>query len=539
MHPKKLDIPPHEYRYVTVYFAPKAIKGFAAMFEAQVENGSNPKTRRYTCLLRGEGTLPTLTLEQPTEFNADGQPFIKFPRILRAKKNTSTILLKNNGIIPATGRIDFSQHQAFKVEGGSRVFTLEPHKAESFTVVFNPREVGEFSHAVGLKVQQNPFENYQVALTGESYMEDIVYERLPGDHEDQLHFPDGPLGSSRTVTFTLRNLSDKHYHFEWPEGLEGVAVSPAVGHLHAKQTKEILVTFQSDSPLTYSSQDFSVKVSPITYPGEPQDWDDRMTMVQYPDDPAVAPSSRGGSAGSGGGRKGSGKGKTKEKGGKKGEKKPETPPQPTDGPITVVAPEPECTHDSAATKALPLTLFAVADMAKPECDRTPINFRPTMMFQTRAFTFPLQNTSTAQMDFKMRIATLDGETDVGSIYEVNLPYPAAAFLKKESPPCLLQCCNSQEYGNLRATMSLFVMISDPGFRVVCPLHRLSLKEGLWRPAGVLISLCGSRLWRLSMPGACSWQISPTLKRASSLSHGSSMGASSAHGATLRCRTATT
>lgn len=110
VHPKKLDIPPHEYRYVTVYFAPKAIKSFAAMFEAVVENGGDPATRRFTCELRGEGTLPTLTLEEPVNFNEAGQPCITFPRLLRGKKALATILLKNNGIIPATGRLDFTNH---------------------------------------------------------------------------------------------------------------------------------------------------------------------------------------------------------------------------------------------------------------------------------------------------------------------------------------------------------------------------------------------------------------------------------------------
>lgn len=47
VHPKRLDIPPHEYRYVTVYFSPKAIRSFAAVFEALVENGASADGRPF------------------------------------------------------------------------------------------------------------------------------------------------------------------------------------------------------------------------------------------------------------------------------------------------------------------------------------------------------------------------------------------------------------------------------------------------------------------------------------------------------------
>lgn len=61
--------------------------------------------------MRGEGTLPTLTLEQPTLRDDKGKPWLKFPRLLKGKKHTSTMLLKNNGIIAANGRLDFTSHK--------------------------------------------------------------------------------------------------------------------------------------------------------------------------------------------------------------------------------------------------------------------------------------------------------------------------------------------------------------------------------------------------------------------------------------------
>ncbi len=65
--PAQLVIPPLEYRYTAVYFAPRAIQLYGATLEAVVENGSDPKTKSFTCELRGEGTLPTLTIAEPTQ----------------------------------------------------------------------------------------------------------------------------------------------------------------------------------------------------------------------------------------------------------------------------------------------------------------------------------------------------------------------------------------------------------------------------------------------------------------------------------------
>jgi hypothetical protein len=48
-----------------------------------------------------------------------------------------------------------------------QVFTVESKKAATFTVAFNPPEVGTFSHELQLRVKLNPFEQYRVLITGE------------------------------------------------------------------------------------------------------------------------------------------------------------------------------------------------------------------------------------------------------------------------------------------------------------------------------------------------------------------------------------
>ena len=78
--PAQLIIPANESRFMAVHFAPTAIRSYSAAFEAAVEAGADTATGRFSCELRGEGTLPSLTLELP---QADkGPPALRFPRLL-------------------------------------------------------------------------------------------------------------------------------------------------------------------------------------------------------------------------------------------------------------------------------------------------------------------------------------------------------------------------------------------------------------------------------------------------------------------------
>ena len=60
VHPSRLDVPPHEHRYVTTYFAPVAIGTFAATFEAP----RVPPAARLAELLAAEPPFEARTLAQ-------------------------------------------------------------------------------------------------------------------------------------------------------------------------------------------------------------------------------------------------------------------------------------------------------------------------------------------------------------------------------------------------------------------------------------------------------------------------------------------
>ena len=66
-----------------------------------------------------------------------------------------------------------------------------------------------------------------------------------------------------------------------------------------------------------------------------------------------------------------------------------------------------------------LQVSVVIDDARVECDASPINFKPTIMFQTRLFNFTLKNTGLGKVDYKWAVTTLDGKPDLSGIYAVG------------------------------------------------------------------------------------------------------------------------
>lgn len=87
---------------------------YGGIFEALVENGDpNAKNGKLTFELKGEGTLPTLLLEKPSELGEDGTPILRFKKTRIGKTQLLPITLKNEGAVSATVRFDQIKHESF------------------------------------------------------------------------------------------------------------------------------------------------------------------------------------------------------------------------------------------------------------------------------------------------------------------------------------------------------------------------------------------------------------------------------------------
>ncbi|GMH35419.1 hypothetical protein BSKO_03287 [Bryopsis sp. KO-2023] len=396
--PESVTIPPHENTYVSVYFMPRAIQSFVATLEATVSMGCDQDTKGFSCQVRGEGMLPSLTLQVPT-VDSENKPILNFPRMMKGRSQTLPIHAKNNGILPATGRIDMEAQGAFQLEGGCRTFTLESKKSLAFNVEFAPEDTGVFEQEVQIKVRENPFELYRVKLMGECFVENIVFEGLTDDSDDQLDIGDVRVGGEKEVFFRLRNNSSENYRFSWPSA-PNLEFSPSVGHIHIGAAKEIKAIFKSDEKIKLDPADIHLEVQQISYVDEPIEWDNALQNSDAHEEQESLP-------------------------------------------------EPEHTPMAGTASDRVLKIFAVADEILYECDSAPINFRPTMMFQSRSFPFTFTNPSTAKMNFRWAFTNMDGTPDTSGLYTVS---PEGGIVDGEGNVEIVVKFNPEEVQDCRRTL---------------------------------------------------------------------------------------
>ncbi|CAE7771407.1 Hydin [Symbiodinium pilosum] len=176
---QELHIPPHEYRYVKVRFTPQGLQRYAAIFEATVPEGKDPKTNHLKFEMRGDGTVPSISMTGPTLFGDDGGQY-DFGKLRMGKSQMVEFTLANQGVIPATARCDLTPNPHFNVSC-ARSIPLEPKASKKFQVSFCPAETGSHQTTLKLHTLHNSFEDMKVTFVGHGYVEDVCWELPPSD----------------------------------------------------------------------------------------------------------------------------------------------------------------------------------------------------------------------------------------------------------------------------------------------------------------------------------------------------------------------
>ncbi|KAJ3305286.1 hypothetical protein HDV03_001884, partial [Kappamyces sp. JEL0829] len=363
VEPKKLTIPSHEHRYVTVMFHPTSIQTYSGVFEACVENVQEGKHKMLSFELRGEGTLPRVTIEKPTLKAKNGSPLIKFRRLMVGTFQTLSLLLKNDGIIPAKMKLEwlYKDNDDFFCNLLNDYQTLKPGETRSIDIRCQPTSIRKLEGELRLKVLDNTFEDSSIFVVGEGYMDDVTMEGFSDDTENELVFGDCFVGETRTLTFKLKNNSAEHIRASFPESPDFV-FSPSTMHIRGKGgEKDISVSFAPKGPCDIQKFSGVVKVSKVRFPGSvpDTDWDDRMKIVKWgPADTA-----------------------------KNAQKK------------VVEAVHEPATEAVAQLADLQIVLSGFADYCSYECDVSRIQFKSTLMFQSRVFRLPIRNTGKVTIKF--------------------------------------------------------------------------------------------------------------------------------------------
>merc|ERR1719326_540432 len=406
--PTTMTIGKHETGRVAVEFAPTELRTYNAKFTADVPGGQ-VGADNLTFFLRGEGTVPTITLEGPQlGANCDfdfGQHHV------RKKAQEVEFVMRNDGIIDATSRAEpgSSGFPNFTITFPSSI-SLKPKEEKRFKVMFHPKTVGKFTTDLELRTVHNQFENTVITFTGEGEAEPITWEleewgiapedpSSQGGHVepmpslDEIYMGEIAVGEEKTAIFHLQNANKAsskefiRYEFDLslnpelpPELVQALTIKPSCGHVYPGGVQRIYFTIKPEAKFKVSLAEIPVKRWRMTYPeGVPEDpWNNERMMdgedPAGPDDEAEV-----------------------DVGADPAAETPADPDRPATDPLKrarVPIPEPgERVEDSETRMDLKLTV--AADERAFECDTNEINFKRTVLFSALVHTFSVKNLAEA------------------------------------------------------------------------------------------------------------------------------------------------
>uniref|UniRef100_W5LN16 HYDIN axonemal central pair apparatus protein n=1 Tax=Astyanax mexicanus TaxID=7994 RepID=W5LN16_ASTMX len=370
--PTRLSIASYSHDFVTITFCPQAMQTYLGVFEATLEGASGYVSKVLVFDLLGDGNLPSITVVKPVQRTSQGQPVLQFNRLLVGSRQTLPLVIKNISSVPA--QISFDLLDKMGVFGlrsaPNTTSTLMAHVASltlkagqqaEFEVQFCPEVAQSFNASLRLVVQDNHYEVILVQLLGEGYHDIISLDNISNKvsctfylESNLLNFGDCHVSRLYNETFTMSNHSNiEVIRFEWPPDVPQLRFSPRIGHLHAGCTKEVTVSFISEQPVVLSTQVVKCKLSRITFQqpvDQVPDWDDRRHTIKWVDADRQA-----------------------------------LPQQPAKKKVVETDPEPDHTVVDNCSRELELTVSAVCDYAKFECQAKPIHFKDTTLYQTRVF----------------------------------------------------------------------------------------------------------------------------------------------------------
>jgi hypothetical protein len=230
--PEVLDIPPHEYQFVTIHFQPVEMRAYRAHFSMQVDDATaelSGGSSSFSFDIGGSGLYPSLSIENIAERNERGALVLDFGRIPMGKTVNKSFNLRNIGKIPATGILSwkslYSENEKEETEiplmQSSDYFVchevnssiaLNAQHNKTVDVTFRPllrafndildrkhsqaeegakeEEVTEvaFESTMKLTVMHNQFEMTEIVLKGMCFNLDADIQGLDDDTKNELSF---------------------------------------------------------------------------------------------------------------------------------------------------------------------------------------------------------------------------------------------------------------------------------------------------------------------------------------------------------------
>ena len=425
---KSLVLNPKSKEIIDLVFNPLTQDFFKGTFEAIVK-GSNSRSKTLRFGIEGSGTLPSVIIVDNNNRNKDITNSIKFNsndnnkgkmqdenatgNIISFGKtliNTikkKRITLKNNGIIPVKLHISYTTEfeKDFEIENSDNIkdLVLDVKSTYSVNINYQPRSTSKSELLLNIEVEDNPSSNILLKFNGEGFHQDIIFEGLNDDDENDLHF-NCCVGQTQQATFYMRNVCNDPVRFQWPNNSDILFV-PKTGHIYPGHRKKVNVIYHSEKPSKQNSIQINCQWAKIKYVdkhNEADDWDDSMTIERYVDQNTM---------------------KKYQVRPPTGDEKSKTTPRRFPGTakaplpslgqvlsvqasedqktvkITQIRPEPPYKAIGGRQKDLHLNVNAVSDYIRYSLSTEELEFPTTMMFEKRTMDLIMTNTSQVKFDY--------------------------------------------------------------------------------------------------------------------------------------------
>lgn len=313
-----IELSSFESRFVTVCFAPQTLQSFTARFEAIAVDGTNPATNSLRFDLAGEGILPTVqyifppplqitapiivntvsgtggkgkgkesrkaAVAKPTAHEVAPPPpadTIQMPLTFVGSSVTRCFRVRNNSDIPVHIRLTAPDDVplGMTVTKLKEQLLVPPTGEEAFSVTLAPHKVDKWKTRLRVSVTENPFDDRELWVVGESFHRPISFHNTDPLMEERLTLGYWYLSQVKEHTFTVANNTPFAVRFEWNQSSRALSFSPRVGHLPSGASRDITVRLYSEAV----SKDNVLCVMQVTSIEcvDGDDWDDRQTKERW------------------------------------------------------------------------------------------------------------------------------------------------------------------------------------------------------------------------------------------------------------------
>ncbi|XP_041282552.1 hydrocephalus-inducing protein homolog [Onychostruthus taczanowskii] len=368
-----------------------------------------PQTLTFT--ISGKAHEPQLTVVCPCARSKRGTAVLRFKRLRVGRSEVLPLVIRNDGIIPLKFMLRLEhEYGAFFLKGRAstlKVFHTEDVEEDSvgneskptkpffllhcgqsteFDVIFKPTLAQRLEGKIRLLVGDIYSNKILVELVGEGHKDKFTLLGLEEDFLERnaksslnkdiidavrvnhIQFGDCPVRKRCRRTFTMANRTRHQFmRFEW-EADGPFQLSPKVGHLRPRRSKEITVTLKSDVPATFRRHLVKCKVTKIDFdlpPRKVPDWDDQKLIMSWWSTPSKDP----------------------------GDKSPKIER------VVKIAPEPVHTVVEDSSQEVEVYLSAVVGYPELKLNTVVVQFKDTLPFHTRTATFSMHNTGKVALEY--------------------------------------------------------------------------------------------------------------------------------------------